>query len=47
MLNVDAIDMSGKHEVDIDTNIWKAGRFTYFIYTLTCCVTLSAKGMCM
>ncbi|KAI4305523.1 hypothetical protein L6164_028886 [Bauhinia variegata] len=23
VLNVDAIDMSGKHEVDLDTNIWK------------------------
>lgn len=25
VLSVDAIDMSGKHEVDLDTNIWKAG----------------------
>ncbi|KAG4909531.1 hypothetical protein JHK87_055647 [Glycine soja] len=24
VLSVDAIDMSGKHEVDLDTNIWKA-----------------------
>lgn len=23
VLSVDAIDMSGKHEVDLDTNIWK------------------------
>jgi hypothetical protein len=25
VLSVDAIDMSGKHEVDLDTNIWKVG----------------------
>ncbi|KAK4342441.1 hypothetical protein RND71_038257 [Anisodus tanguticus] len=25
VLSVDAIDMSGKHEVDLDTNIWKGG----------------------
>lgn len=25
VLSVDAIDMSGKHEVDLDTNIWKLG----------------------
>uniref|UniRef100_A0A2N9HFK9 Endoplasmic reticulum vesicle transporter N-terminal domain-containing protein n=1 Tax=Fagus sylvatica TaxID=28930 RepID=A0A2N9HFK9_FAGSY len=25
VLSVDAIDMSGKHEVDLDTNIWKIG----------------------
>lgn len=35
MLSVDAIDMSGKHEVDLDTNIWKVGRFGYFINLLT------------
>ncbi|GKD75376.1 hypothetical protein Tco_1333658, partial [Tanacetum coccineum] len=23
VVSVDAIDMSGKHEVDLDTNIWK------------------------
>lgn len=23
VLSMDAIDMSGKHEVDLDTNIWK------------------------
>lgn len=23
VLSLDAIDMSGKHEVDLDTNIWK------------------------
>lgn len=23
VLSVDAIDLSGKHEVDLDTNIWK------------------------
>ncbi|MCD7467877.1 hypothetical protein HAX54_005530 [Datura stramonium] len=26
VLSVDAIDMSGKHEVDLDTNIWKCLR---------------------
>lgn len=23
VVSVDAIDMSGKHEVDLDTNMWK------------------------
>jgi hypothetical protein len=27
VLSVDAIDMSGKHEVDLDTNIWKVRQF--------------------
>lgn len=27
VLSVDAIDMSGKHEVDLDTNIWKVSWF--------------------
>lgn len=27
VLSVDAIDMSGKHEVDLDTNIWKVRSF--------------------
>ena len=26
-VSVDAIDMSGKHEVDLDTNIWKVRQF--------------------
>jgi hypothetical protein len=27
---VDAIDMSGKHEVDLDTSIWKVRKFLSF-----------------
>ena len=27
VLSVDAVDMSGKHEVDLDTNIWKVRDF--------------------
>lgn len=30
VLSVDAIDMSGKHEVDLDTNIWKVRQFPTF-----------------
>ena len=30
VLSVDAIDMSGKHEVDLDTNIWKVRKFLSF-----------------
>jgi hypothetical protein len=29
-LSVDAIDMSGKHEVDLDTSIWKVRKFLSF-----------------
>lgn len=29
VLSVDAIDMSGKHEVDLDTNIWKVRKPIY------------------
>ncbi|MBA0714710.1 hypothetical protein Golax_013669 [Gossypium laxum] len=32
VLSVDAIDMSGKHEVDLDTNIWKVRQL--FILTM-------------
>lgn len=27
VVSVDAIDMSGKHEVDLDTNIWKVKEY--------------------
>ena len=30
VLSVDAIDMSGKHEVDLDTSIWKVRKFLSF-----------------
>jgi hypothetical protein len=30
-LSVDAIDMSGKHEVDLDTSIWKVRKFLSFL----------------
>ena len=30
VLSVDAIDMSGKHEVDLDTNIWKVCYFLIY-----------------
>lgn len=30
VVSVDAIDMSGKHEVDLDTNIWKVRRLLSF-----------------
>jgi hypothetical protein len=35
VLSVDAIDMSGKHEVDLHTNIWKV-RFLFEILFLVC-----------
>lgn len=31
VLSVDAIDMSGKHEVDLDTNIWKVSLLAFFL----------------
>ena len=31
VLSVDAIDMSGKHEVDLDTNIWKVREVLSFL----------------
>lgn len=31
-MSVDAIDMSGKHEVDLDTNIWKVRCIVYFCF---------------
>lgn len=31
VVSVDAIDMSGKHEVDLDTNIWKACVIVYYL----------------
>jgi len=31
VLSVDAIDMSGKHEVDLDTSIWKVRKFLSFL----------------
>jgi hypothetical protein len=35
VLSVDAIDMSGKHEVDLDTSIWKVRQFpTFRIFSL-------------
>lgn len=33
VLSVDAIDMSGKHEVDLDTNIWKVRDFIDFFFS--------------
>lgn len=43
VLSVDAIDMSGKHEVDLDTNIWKVSWFVIRnsvsrLKCLECCV---------
>jgi len=43
VLSVDAIDMSGKHEVDLDTNIWKVSWFVVRnnvprLKCLECCV---------
>lgn len=52
MLSVDAIDMSGKHEVDLDTNIWKVGQFVYFIdllksYEAMLCDYVSKDDVCI
>lgn len=35
VLSVDAIDMSGKHEVDLDTNIWKVRHLLFSFSNLT------------
>ncbi|CAJ1965386.1 unnamed protein product [Sphenostylis stenocarpa] len=49
VLSVDAIDMSGKHEVDLDTNIWKRKRLILLhcvveVFYCSCLIVLSFSG---
>jgi hypothetical protein len=45
VLSVDAIDMSGKHEVDLDTNIWKVSLLVVLYRSLMTC--FGFLGVCI